>query len=387
MDPTALARKMVDALGQAAERQSFQPLVEGIEAVLAASGVVADRIQLPMARNLGFRHPTLGLLLVTWTREHGVAGTETMSHEQLDQLSLPGVAGTPFEHTVLHGAPPLRLRLAQDDGGFELLGRLREQGYRDYCNMGIPMPSGLRQPLSICTRGSFPEDVAERLQSLEGLLALAIYGAYRTSQAMRMAQVYIGPESGPRVLAGQIKRGSTRRIEAGIVFCDVRGFTAMSERLGAEKVVAVVNRVFAEVEAEARPRGGEILKFIGDAMLLVFPVEGRSPAEVAEAVVQTAQRSLARVEALTTELELPLGLGFGAHLGEVVQGNVGTPERLDFTVMGPAVNLASRLESLCKPLGAQAVFSTQVAEHVQGLQIAGEHQLKGIAEPVPVWVL
>jgi adenylate cyclase len=388
MEHAPIAQGLVAALGRAAEEPSFLPLMEGIHEALVLAGVDADRIQLPMARSHGFRHPTLGLLLLTWTREDGTSDSESMTHAQLDRLTLPGVVGTPFEHVVLHGAPPLRLHLDQDAGGFGTLERLRDRGFRDYCAMGIPMPSGIRQPLSLCTRGSFPEDLPRRLQDIEGLLGLAIYGAYRTSQAMRMAEVYIGPQSGPRVLAGEIQRGSTRRIEAGIVFCDVRGFTALSERLGAERVVAVVNRVFEAVEDEARPRGGEILKFIGDAILLVFPVASpEQRASVCGALVETARRSLAAVEVLGEELSLPLGIGFGGHLGEVVQGNVGTPERLDFTVMGPAVNLASRLEGLCKPLRSGAVFSEAVAEHVPGLSRAGAHELKGLPGPVGAWVL
>ncbi len=386
MDHPRIASDLTRALGRDAEPPGFLPLMEGLHQALELAGIQADRIQLPMARNLGFRHPTLGLLLLNWSRDAGTSDSESMTHAQLDALQLPGVVGTPFERVVLHDEPWLRLDLGQTDGGFSSLTSLAERGFVDYCAVGLLMPSGLRQPLSICSRQPMPSDVGQRLRSIEGLLALAIYGAYRTSQALRMAQVYIGPDSGPRVLAGEIQRGSIRHLEAGIVFCDVRGFTAMSERLGAERVVEVVNQIFEIVEDEARPHGGEILKFIGDALLLVFPVQGR-PEQVARGLVETARGSLERVAALALELRLPLGVGFGAHIGEVVQGNVGTPERLDFTVMGPAVNVTSRLEGLCKPLATPAVFSEAVSRHCPELAPAGLHALKGIAEPVPVWTL
>lgn len=382
MDLAHIARILTAALGRAAEPPGFDPVLDGLREALAAVGVQAERIQLPMSRDQGFRHPTLGLLLLTWSTDRGFAESEVMDHCALDALPTHGVVGTPFEGIFLRGQADLRLRLDREDGGYGVLGRLRQRGFRDWYAVGLPLPGGVPQPLSIASTTAFPDDLAERIRPLLPLLALAVYGAYRTSQAVRVAEAYIGHASGPRVLAGEIQRGSTQRIEAGIMFCDIRGFTALSERVGAEQLVAVVNQVFTLVGAEAATRGGEILKFIGDAMLLVFPV-GQDRAAVARAMVETARASLGALQAA----ELPVGVGCGGHLGAVVQGNIGTPDRLDFTVMGPAVNLASRLESECKPLGVPAVFSREVAELVEGLQAGGERRLKGFADPVPVFVL
>ena len=147
-------------------------------------------------------------------------------------------------------------------------------------------------------------------------------------------------------------------------------------------VVRVVNHVFAVVGEAAESRGGEILKFIGDAMLVIFPVSD-SRTDVARAMVETARESLAGVEALDCDIHI----GFGGHIGEVVQSNIGTPNRLDFTVMGSAVNLASRLESLCKTLNADAVFSDTVALEGRGLGPAGPQSVKGVAEPVETFTL
>ncbi len=383
MDHAEIARMLVKALGKASAPMSFLPLVDGIRDALRAAGVRVDRVQLPMSRQMGFRHPTLGLVLVTWSDTEGHAGSEVMTHAFLDQLTTAGVAGTPFEDIVLHGAPHLLTNLDEDDLGIEMLTRLRGKGYRGYLALGLPMPQGYPQPLSIASRKPYPADLPARLEPLRELLALTVYAAYRTSQATCVAEAYIGRESGPRVLAGDIQRGSTREVEAGIVFCDIRGFTALSERLGADGVVRVVNEVFAVIGREAEARGGEILKFIGDAMLVVFPIEG-DRAAAARAKVETARASRAGVA--------PPGAGVrgggGGHIGKVVQGNIGTPTRLDFTVMGPAVNLASRLEGLCKPLAADAVFSAAViAAGGEGLRPAGAHALKGVAEPVAAFVL
>ena len=109
--------------------------------------------------------------------------------------------------------------------------------------------------------------------------------------------------------------------------------------------------------------------------------------EVASAMMRTVQGALAQTESIAQELGEDLSVGFGCHLGDVIYGNVGTPKRLDFTVMGSAVNLASRLESLCKPLETAAVFSAALADHLHELEPGGAHTLKGVSDPVPVWTM
>ena len=150
-------------------------------------------------------------------------------------------------------------------------------------------------------------------------------------------------------------------------------------------MVALVNDVFQIVGEEVDARGGEILKFIGDAMLVEFPVVDDG-AEVAHRMVDCTRAALHRVNALSEQLELPIGIGFGGHIGEVVQGNIGTTERLDFTVMGSAVNLANRLEGQCSALGVDAVFSDAIAAHVK-LQVVGTRPLKGVRTPQRLWTL
>ncbi len=371
------------ALDASREPPSFLPLTVGIRDALASEGVAVERVQLPMSRLSGFRHPTYGLVLATWADDTGFDGSEVLTHAALDRIAGPGVAKTPFAPIVLEGVPHILRDLGHDTGGFATLERLRARGFRGHCALGLPLPGGDNQPLSVCSRRPFTPAQLAAMVALRPLLAMVVYAAYRSSQALRVAEAYIGRVAGPRVLAGEIQRGSTQRVEAGIVFCDIRGFTPLSDSLGAEQVVALVNEIFAAVEAEAAPRGGEILKFIGDAMLIVF-AGGGDRARLAAAMVETAAASLAAVAALGHGVRI----GFGGHIGEVVQGNIGTPTRLDFTVMGPAVNLASRLEGLSKPLGVGAAFSGAVGEALPGrLAAAGPQRVKGLADPVAVWVL
>lgn len=382
MSDPAIARILSAALGAAASAQSLQPVLAGLRDALREAGIAVDRLQLPMLRELGFRHPELALLLLTWSDDQGPDESIVVRHDQMDRSTRSGAAGTPYGR-VIDGEDPVYVQdLCAGDGGYRVLAELRERGFRHYAAVALPMPSGFDQPLSIASRTPFPADLRQRLLSVRDVFALAIYGAYRTSQAMRVSSTYIGAHAGARVLAGDIVRGHTERLHAGIMFTDIRGFTAMSQRAEPEVVVATVNRVFAVVGREAEARGGEILKFIGDAMLLVFRVES-DPGPVAVAMVEAARAAVAGVAALDDGLQV----GFGGHIGEVVQGNIGTPARLDFTVMGAAVNLASRLEGLCRPLGVSAVFSDAVAVHAGGLVPAGSHMLKGVDAAVPAHVL
>lgn len=383
MQSTDSSPILLDALGQAANRTSFLPLLDGIRAVLAAAGVQADRIQLPMTRYSGFRHPTLSTVVLTWCHDRSYDETLTVAHGRGSDET--GPRNTPYGAILQEGIEHLRVDLTQLSAERELpiLVELRDRGYQDYLALRLPLPQEGFQLMSIASLKPMPADLVDRLAPLLHTMGLAVYAAYRTSQATRLAATYIGPRSGPRVLAGDIRRGSTRRLTAGIMFCDIRGFTALSTRVTPEAVVSTVNQVFELIEQEAARHDGEILKFIGDAVLIVFPVEERSEAEVARSVIETTQSALASIGAA----DLSLGIRIGATIGEVVQGNIGTPARLDFTVMGPAVNLASRLESLCRPLEQDALFCSTLAALVPELVSVGTHPIKGLTDPVEVYRL
>lgn len=381
MDTTQIGQDLFQALWDAGQAASFVPLVNGLVAALDEAGLQVGRMQLPLMRDRGFRHPTLAGLLLTWTDTQEGSSARALTHEQVADRALSPVSRSPYWQPLQTGEP--YVATLSDDTGFEILDELHADGYRSYVVLPIPTGEpGQFQPLSIASRQAFPDDLLARLARLTPMLSMTVYAAYRASQAITLANAYIGPESGPRVLAGDIRRGSTRRLRAGVVFCDIRGFTALTEQVGAEAVVGLVNQVFAHIDDEARKHGGEILKFIGDAVLLVFPSEGRTDAAVAQDLLAMARHAADRV----AEANLGVRVGFGGHIGEVVQGNIGTPDRVDFTVLGAAVNLASRLESLCKPLEATGVFSTEVAAHTQGLKPRGPQALKGVSEPVSVWV-
>ena len=178
-------------------------------------------------------------------------------------------------------------------------------------------------------------------------MASALDSLYQGAAARSLAQSYLGRITGPKVLAGDFSRGNTQLMNAGILFCDIRGFTSLSQELGAAGVVSVVNQIFDVVGTSVRENDGEILKFIGDAVLIVFAGDkAGNRVQMVESMVETVRTAVEGVAALGRQLNLPLAVGFGGHIGDVLYGNIGTEERLDFTVMGPSVNLASRLELL-----------------------------------------
>jgi adenylate cyclase len=249
--------------------------------------------------------------------------------------------------------------------------------------------------------GGFGPDVQERLRLLKSPLALALYAIYQAQLAQQVATTYLGQRTGSLVLDGQMGRGRSASLRAGIAFLDIRGFTALSHELGVEGIVPLLNAVFEAIDEAVRPLGGEILKLIGDAALVVFPLEEEADSNLLAILRSLLDAGQSAWDA-TAELGQPLRLGCGFHTGDVLYGNVGSRSRHDFTVMGPAVNLASRLETLTKSLSADLVISHKVAHacrHSCGGPAGAEEALDasvrsydavsvpGVPEPLRVWTV
>src|SRR4030095_3833733 len=174
---------------------------------------------------------------------------------------------------------------------------------------------------------------------------------------------YLGAHSGSKVLEGRIRRGDTETLSAVIWFCDLRDSTRLAEAIGAQAFLATLNDYFEAVLDPVIERRGEVLSFIGDAALAIFPI-GEDPVDAARRAVDAAVAAHARTRALNARRAAsalpPLGFGIGLHAGEFVYGNVGTRSRITFTVIGPAANEAARIESLCKTLDASPLVSEYV---------------------------
>src|SRR5689334_15330706 len=252
-----------------------------------------------------------------------------------------------------------------------------------------PAPDSLR----LGWAGTRPFDPAEadRLRQAARFAAAPLAALAAQAALAALLEAYLGRRSAARVQAGALRRGTGETIRAVLLSADLRGFTALSEATEPTVMIAALDAWFDRVAGAVHAFGGEVLKFIGDGVLAIFPVTG-APAQACEAAlraVAAARAGMAHLDAARVAQGLPpLPFGAALHLGEILWGNIGAADRLDFTAIGPAVNLVSRLEGLCRPLGHSVLISGAVAaETATPLLSLGRHELRGIAVPCDVFTL
>jgi adenylate cyclase len=284
---------------------------------------------------------------------------------------------------------PFRRRLNSPCPDMPLLEDLRLADATDYVMYPLPFLDHTRTAvISFATRRTEGFDPA----SLDGLeLAAKLLSPYMERHVLRriaidLLDIYVGPHTGQRIIEGKVDRGGFELIEAAIWFADLRGFTLLSERSAIPEVLAHLNAWFGTIGEVVEAHGGEVLKFIGDAVLAIFPTSAeRDRAAACRKALAAAQDFCRRSEA---ENALRRSLGtpplihrLAVHVGEVAYGNVGAPHRLDFTVIGPAVNRASRLLELAKGLDRQVLVSYALAREVdQPLIDLGRHRLRDVEQ-------
>jgi class 3 adenylate cyclase len=232
---------------------------------------------------------------------------------------------------------------------------------------------------------------AGRLRHAARFAAAPLSAVAARAALAALLEAYLGRRSATRVQAGALRRGAGETIRAVLLYADLRDFTALSEATEPAAVIAALDAWFDRIAGAVHAFGGEVLKFIGDGVLAIFPVTG-APAEACEAAlraVAAARAGMTHLDAVRQTQDLPpLPFGVALHLGEMLWGNIGAADRLDFTAIGAAVNLVSRLEGLCRPLGRSVLISGAVAaETTAPLVPLGEHPLRGIAAPCAVFTL
>jgi adenylate cyclase len=230
------------------------------------------------------------------------------------------------------------------------------------------------------------------LRRAAALLATPLEIVVTRQTAATLLATYLGRRSGARVLAGAVQRGDGETIHAVLWYSDLRGFTALSESLPRDRVIALLNAHFERLAAPIKAFGGEVLKFMGDGLLAIFPTEPGGAAQACDRALRAARGARAGMAALNSERmaggESPLAFGLALHLGDVMHGNIGAPDRLDFTVIGPAVNFVSRLEALCKRLDRPVLVSAEFAAAcVEALEPIGSYPLPGIAQQAEIFTL
>lgn len=341
-------------------------------------------------------HPMVDAESVVWRPGSG-ASLEMYLHDQEDDS---GWLNSPSYHLVSRNLPVLRRRLGGPGAlrDFPILEDLAADGFTDYLAFAtrfrIPRieteddPGGILTSWATRHPDGFSDEHISILQRIQRRLALTCKSIILTRITRNVANAYLGRIAASRVLSGQIRHGDGDTIDAVVWYSDLRNSTALAEAMPRERYLTLLNTYFHCAAGAALAAGGEVLDFIGDAVLAIFPCH--DPAGRLEAV-RSACRAIGdaearRREALAADPDLPLDFGIGVDAGTVVFGNIGVPERLAFSVIGPTVNQVARIEKLTKETGVTALATGAIAEAAPDLwRPAGARPVTGLSAPVDLY--
>jgi class 3 adenylate cyclase/uncharacterized protein (DUF427 family) len=338
-------------------------------------------------------HPALVARQYTWRR--GTDGVET-NEAPPETLSHPDYLNSPIKH-VTDGLGGVRQRLDAPNPEFQfpIMDQLRRDGGTDYVAMPMMFSDGQINTISLASDSEIGFSTGHLGEVYKALFVL---GRLFEVMVLRhntdaLFDAYLGERTRKQVLSGRTHRGDGEDIMAAIIFCDLRDSTQLAASLSRERYLGLLNDFF---EAAAEPiidRGGEVLKFIGDAVLAIFPIEGdsadmeNSRASCARAM-DAVEEMIERVAAIETGDIPSLRCAVGLHVGNVMYGNVGAPNRLDFTVTGTAVNVAARLSAQCKRVDKQLLVSSDVAQCTsKELVSLGKQEMRNVPNDIEVYAL
>lgn len=282
----------------------------------------------------------------------------------------------------------MRVRLNGAELRWEALRELHGEGGTDYFMWPVPSGGPGRPPYFSFTTDAPDGFTDEHLAVIAGLRdPLALHHGICTRELVlrELLTVYLGQNAARRVLAGAFTRGGGEEIRAAILFSDLRSFTELAGARPVKELIGILDGYFEAVAEAVMAQGGEVLKFIGDAVLAIFDADLHGEAGACERALTAAEAALARLASGAAGLRV----GIGLHFGDVLYGNVGGKERLDFTVIGAAVNVASRVESACKEKGVPLLLTRAVRDRVArpDLRALGAASLKGVEAPVELFTL
>lgn len=295
---------------------------------------------------------------------------------------------------MFDGATEVREDLERDPSlgrKHALYDEMREKGLTDYVAWPLYHTLGKRHLVTFATDrpGGFDDAHVAALKKLLPVLALVSEIRIKNRLARTLLETYVGAHAGELILAGATRRGTGTTVRAAIMICDLRDFTKISDNWPRDDVIDLLNDYFDAMSEPIARHGGEILKFIGDGLLAIFPLsEPGACAKLLRAVTEARQAMAALNERNNGTGRAPLNYGIGVHVGDVMYGNIGSSTRLDFTVIGPAVNMASRLEALTKQLGRTVLLSRDFAELVDrefDLERVGRHEVRGFSYPIELF--
>lgn len=405
MTSSGLAEWLVEAgLGNL----PLEELIDGFARRLNQSGVAAARLFVGM----NTLHPLVRAHSVIWDRATGPATHFEFQHAQADA---PILVQSPFVAMLREGVDERRLDLALPavEGEVPLFAELREAGMTDWLGRIFPfgelgfqvqeltLPNasgrhlGLACSISTDRPGGFAASDIGTLATVLPLFALAVKATTLRTISQGLLAAYLGTDPAARVFSGTLQRGELQGVEAVLFYADLRGFTEFADRLPPNELIGLLDDCFDCMVRPVMRRGGEVLKFLGDGLLAVFSTELRRRDETCALALTAASEALDLMDLLAEERrkagQATPGLDIALHVGKVLYGNVGTDARLDFTVIGPAVNEAARIEVLCKELGHNLLVSQAFAAAAESsrdhLVSLGRHRLRGVREETELFTL
>ncbi len=382
-------------------------LVDGFARRLVEAEVSVGRIFVGM----NTLHPQLLVSALSWDRATGPARRFRFQHAQIDE---PIMQESPFATMLQSGASEWRvdLRLPPLADEAPVFAELRGLGMTDWLGNVFPfgeLAPGVDAPRpqqgvgqlwlvsSVCTgrAGGFHEDELAVLREVLPIFALAIKAVTMREIGQGLLESYLGTDPARRVLAGTVQRGAVHSVEAVLLYADLRSFTPLADSLPGDQLIALLDGCFDCMVRPVNRHGGEVLKFLGDGLLAIFRLSERRRSEICSSALAAASEALDLMELFAAErlkeAKPTPGLDIALHVGTVQYGNVGTDERLDFTVVGPAVNEAARIEVLCKELGQALLVSDAFAaaadDSRRHLVSLGLHRLRGVRDETELFTL
>ncbi|UFZ04596.1 adenylate/guanylate cyclase domain-containing protein [Bradyrhizobium ontarionense] len=361
-----------------------------IDNIFAQMCIRLQNAGIPLKRaslHVQINHPQWLGARILWSNGMQGADIARVDYDVRERSEFIGSPG----NEIYDGAEEIRENLVRDPK----LGRqhaiydeMRAQGLTDYVAWPMYHTLGKRHFVTFATdrHGGFDQAHIDALQRLLPVLALVSEIRIKNRLARTLLETYVGPHAAELVLAGATRRGSGTTVRAAIMICDLRDFTRISDNWPRDDVIDLLNGYFDAMAEPVTQHGGEILKFIGDGLLAIFPLSTPGACANLLHAVTDARKAMAALNARNGESgRAPLRYGIGVHVGDVMYGNIGSRSRLDFTVIGPAVNMASRLEALTKQLGRPVLLSREFAELVEGefaLEHVGRHSVRGFNDPI-----
>jgi class 3 adenylate cyclase/uncharacterized protein (DUF427 family) len=355
--------------------------------------------QIPLWR-LGVVIPILHPQVVAFSQHwHSVSGELVERDLGFEALQSPEYLNSPLV-PIFEGAGGIRRRLdiKEPELDYDIIREFHAEGATDYVAMPMLFSDGQINALFMVSNrpGGFTTSDLGHIYEILAVLG-RIYEVHALQyKAASLLDTYLGPHAGARVLNGLIRRGDGQDIRAVIWFCDLRGSTPLAQSMSRDDFLACLNEFFDCVAGPVLDHGGQILRFIGDAALAIFPIENELDDTCLQAAcdsaVIAAHEASARIESTNARRlneSVPLlGYGIALHVGDVTYGNIGTGNRLEFTVIGEAANLAARIESLCKALNEPVLLSAEFASCDPDRSVSlGQHQLKGIDDSQEIFAL